>query len=146
MDLNLNWLERFFSLAQNVGEWSKDPSTKVGAVIINDLKQVVGLGFNGFPRGIRDEGLEDRELKLALTVHAEKNAILNATTSVRGCTLISTYPTCNQCAAFIIQAGIAHVYCPRPTKEQLERMVSRGDVWLYTLRAYEEAGVRLTIV
>jgi len=121
------WDYRFLELAKHVASWSKDPSTKVGAVIVNPTtKQVVGMGFNGFARGVEDteERLNDRSKKLELTVHAEVNAVLNATTSVRGC-VIYVYPTimipacCARCAGVIVQSGIKAVlgyHCPNPSE------------------------------
>lgn len=106
------WHKRFFDLAQLIASWSKDPSTKVGAVIVDELRRVVGHGYNGFPRGV-DDGEEiyaNRALKLEMVVHAEVNAILNASKDVRGAYLYCTFFPCPQCAAKIIQAGIAKVY------------------------------------
>lgn len=106
------WDIRFLNLAKHISTWSKDPSTKVGAVIVNDVRQVVGLGYNGFPRGVEDteERYTDRSLKYPMTAHAELNAVLNATAHMKGCT-IYTWPlfTCNDCAKVIIQAGIKRV-------------------------------------
>jgi dCMP deaminase len=73
------WDERFVRIAQEVASWSKDPGTKVGAVLVND-KRILATGYNGFPSGISDslERYMEREVKLAYTVHAEVNALLNA--------------------------------------------------------------------
>ena len=59
------WHRRFYQLASHVADWSKDPSTQVGACLVNDDKQVISLGFNGFPRGVEDtiERLIDKETK-----------------------------------------------------------------------------------
>lgn len=109
----MKWERRFFELARHVSTWSKDPSTQVGAVIVSDDKRVVGMGYNGFARGVKDTKLRyaDREQKYPRVVHAEPNAILNATGSVKGCSLFA-WPlnTCAACAALIIQAGIVTVY------------------------------------
>jgi dCMP deaminase len=74
------WDRRFLDLAKQVSTWSKDPSTQVGAILVNDLKQVVGMGYNGFPRGVHDwqERYDDREIKYPMVVHAEVNAIIQA--------------------------------------------------------------------
>lgn len=105
------WDRRFIELAKHVSTWSKDPSTKVGAVIVDDAHRVVGLGYNGFPRGINDtpERYADREIKYQMVVHAEANAILNAIIPVDGCTLYCTFFPCPECAKLIIQAGIKTV-------------------------------------
>ena len=104
----LKWHIRYLKMAKMVASWSKDPSTKCGAVIVNADNEVVSIGFNGFPRGVYDSPrkLNDRTTKLAMTLHAERNAILFAKQSLKGCT-IYTWPmhACSECAAMIIQAG-----------------------------------------
>lgn len=105
------WDKNFLQLAQMVSVFSKDPSTKVGAVIIDDDNRVISIGYNGFPKGIKDDSrLNNRELKYDMVVHAETNALLFANTSVKGCT-IYTWPfqPCSRCASLIIQAGIRRV-------------------------------------
>ena len=101
-------------VAELIASWSKDPSTKCGAVIASPDRTVISTGFNGLPRGVKDkeEILNDRELKYQCTIHAEENAILNATTRevLRGCSIyIHPIPPCSNCAARIIQAGITRV-------------------------------------
>ncbi len=107
------WDLRLLRLADFIAhEWSKDPSLKVGAVIADSDHIVVGIGHNGFPRGVQDyeDRYENRKLKLAYVVHAEVNAILNATRSVKSCTLYHNQTfCCNECAKLIIQAGIKTV-------------------------------------
>lgn len=108
-----SWVGRFIGLAEHVATWSKDPSTKVGAVTIDPhTKIVTGLGFNGFPRGIEDdqERLENREMKYKIVVHAEMNAVLNANNNVRGNYMFTTLPPCHDCTKFLIQAGIVRIY------------------------------------
>ena len=110
-----SWDQRFLDLAQHVAGWSKDPSTKVGAVIVNSNRHVIGLGYNGFPRGVPDNESEmaNRETKLALTIHAETNAVLNATASVSGCALyVWPFMPCSNCAGMVVNAGIARVVAP----------------------------------
>ena len=105
------WDANFLTLANTVSMFSKDPSTKVGAVIVDDDKRVVSIGYNGFPKGIKDDQrLENRELKYEMIVHAEANALLFANAPVKGCT-IYTWPfqPCSRCASLIIQAGIRRV-------------------------------------
>lgn len=109
------WHQRFIDLAQLVASWSKDPSTKVGAVLVDEKHRVLGLGYNGFPRGIADdpECLNHRPTKYALTVHAEANAILNAAPfELDGATIYCTHVPCTGCAKLIIQAGIKTVVVP----------------------------------
>ena len=111
------WDKRYLELAKHVASWSKDPSTKVGSVIVRSNNTVATMGFNGFPQRVRDtqERLGDRSTKLDLTVHAEINAMAFASESLIGCTLY-VYPLspCIRCATSIIQHGIIKVVAPRP--------------------------------
>jgi len=96
-------------------KFSKDPSTKCGAIIVDKRNRIVSIGYNGFPSKITDHPalLHDRPRKLERTIHAELNAILNATVSLEGCTLyVHPMPCCSQCALCIIQAGIERVVAP----------------------------------
>ena len=111
----LSWDEYFMGLAHLSAMRSKDPSTQVGAVIVDPQHKVVGIGYNGLPTGCSDDEFPwDREggmleSKYAFVVHAELNAILNSTRSLRGCTLyVSLFP-CNECAKAIIQSGIRKI-------------------------------------
>lgn len=125
------WDRRFLKLAELVASWSKDPSTRVGAVIVDDLRLVRGLGYNGFPRGVADDDrLRKKETKYPLVVHAEANAILNSNGSVRGCTLYSTQIPCHECCKLLIQAGISWVVFPSNVKR-----------WEEVLPFLKEAGV-----
>lgn len=109
------WNKRFLKIAEDVAEWSKDPSTRVGAVIVGNQKQILSQGFNGFARGIKDypQRYENRELKYKYIVHAEANAIYNAINngaSTLGSTIyVHGLPVCHECAKAIIQAGIKKV-------------------------------------
>ena len=105
------WDKNFLELAKTVSTFSKDPSTKVGAVIVDNDNRVISIGYNGFPKGIRDDNrLDNRDLKYDMVVHAEANALLFANAPVKGCT-IYTWPfqPCSICASLIIQAGIRRV-------------------------------------
>ncbi len=111
----LSWDEYFMGLAHLSALRSKDPSTQVGACIVDENKKVVSIGYNGLPIGCSDDefpwnregGMLDS--KYAFVVHAELNAILNSPRSLKGCTLyVSLFP-CNECAKAIIQSGIRKV-------------------------------------
>lgn len=107
------WDNWFLGLAEYVSSASKDPSTKVGAVIVDDKRRIVSLGYNGLPVGIEDtsERLENRDLKYKLIIHAERNALLFSSRSdLSGCTLY-TWPfmPCSSCASLIIQSGVSKV-------------------------------------
>ena len=106
-----NWDKRFLDLAEHVAGWSKDPSTQVGCVIVNDKRVVVGLGYNGFPRGVEDtpERLNDRPTKYLMVQHAEVNAILNGSGATQGATAYVTHAPCANCTGVLIQAGIARI-------------------------------------
>lgn len=114
------WGDRYISLAKEISTWSKDPSTQVGAVVIGNNGEVLSQGYNGFPRSIKDtpQRLKDREKKYNLVVHAEMNAIYNASlngVSLKGSTLyVYGLPICNECAKGVIQVGIDKVIATRP--------------------------------
>ena len=115
------WDHRFLALAKHISNWSKDPSTQVGAVITHTRsKRVVSMGFNGFPAGVEDtrERLDDRETKYEMVVHAEQNALMFAGDRAEGATLyVHPLPPCARCAVMIIQAGIKRVVCDQPDFE-----------------------------
>lgn len=107
------WDVRFLRLAHEVAKWSKDPSTKVGCILVKD-KKVISMGYNGFPAGISDDlsRLEDRSTKYEMTVHAEVNAVTNAALhglSTAGSTAYVTFSPCSRCAAVLVNAGISTV-------------------------------------
>lgn len=104
------WEDWFLELAKVVSRKSKDPSTKVGAVIADDKNRLISVGFNGYPRGIADTGLDNREEKYAKVIHAEINAILFARRDLTDCTLY-IYPLapCSNCMSVIIQSGISRI-------------------------------------
>lgn len=111
------WDCRFLDLAAHISGWSKDPSTKVGCVVVGSDREIRSTGFNGFPRGIDDseERLTDRERKYPLICHAEENAIMHAARigiSLKGCIAYVTWPPCTRCARSLIQAGVIEVVYP----------------------------------
>lgn len=117
------WDERYIKLAEYIADWSKDPSTKVGAVIVDDKGRIVSLGFNGFPQKISDnDRLNDRDKKYNVIVHAEANAILFANKDLSGCT-IYTYPfqPCSSCSGLIIQSGIKRVVTVKTDNDRWQK-------------------------
>jgi dCMP deaminase len=113
----MKWDWRFLRLARHISDWSKDPSTKVGCVVVGPDREIRSTGFNGFPRGIEDsdERLSNRELKYPLICHAEENAIMHAArigVSLRGCVAYVTWPPCTRCARSLVQAGVSAVVYP----------------------------------
>lgn len=131
-----DWHKRFLDLCEHVATWSKDPSTKLGSVIVDDKKRIVSVGYNGFPRGVEDfeERYEDRPTKYLFVAHAERNALDNAPMMVDNCTMYVTLLPCNECAKSIIQKGITKVVTYRPTREDVFN-------WNITLTMFKEAGV-----
>jgi len=123
----MGWVNRYLELAEFIASWSKDPSRKVGAVIISsENNRVVSTGYNGFPAKVEDskERLENREDKLLYTVHAELNAILAARNfNLKNCTIYSTLFPCAHCMGAIIQSGINRVvtYTPDETNFKWEK-------------------------
>jgi dCMP deaminase len=112
------WDRRFLELARHISGWSKDPSTKVGAVIVDPDNRVVSVGYNGFPRGVADleHRLNDRELKYKIVVHAERNAMLFARQTLTGCILyVWPFMSCAACAGMAIQVGLARHVAPLVT-------------------------------
>lgn len=142
IDREMKWDRRFLEMAAFVSRWSKDPSTQCGAVIVRPDNTIASLGFNGFPRGLRDDPhlYEDRSLKYPRVIHAELNAILSAREPVRGYTLYTfpagLAPTCDRCAVHVIQAGIGRVV---HFKEDTP-MSRRWNPEL-SLALYKEAGI-----
>jgi dCMP deaminase len=108
------WDKRFLSMAKFVSEWSKDPSTKVGAVIVTRENVIASIGYNGFAQSMPDVAshYSNREQKYSRIVHSETNAIVLARKDVRDHTIYVTHPPCDRCAVTIIQSGIARVVCP----------------------------------
>jgi len=139
------WTKRYLQIAEDVSSWSKDPSTKIGAVCVGHKGQLLSQGYNGFPRGIKDSSdrLQDREEKYKYVVHAELNCIFNA--AINGVSLdrstmyLYGLPTCTECAKGIIQVGISRVIIQQP-REGLERWEESTDKAISMLK---EAGVRV---
>lgn len=137
----LTWDEYFMGVAMLSAQRSKDPSTRVGACIINRRKRIVGIGYNGLPIGCPDDAFPwDREgdfldTKYPYVCHAELNAILNAiSTDLAGCSIYTTLFPCNECAKVVIQSGIAEVV-------YLEDKYSESDSVKASRRMFDSAGV-----
>ena len=117
------WADRYMKLAQVISTWSKDPSTKVGAIVVGHNGEILSQGYNGFPRKIKDTNnrLNNRSEKYKYIIHAEMNAIFNA--SLNGVSLqnssiyIYGLPICHECAKGIIQVGIKNVIIHKQIKD-----------------------------
>ena len=139
-----NWDKRFLKLAKHISEWSKDPSTKVGCVVVGPDRELRSTGFNGLPRGIEDneERLNNREIKYPLICHAEENAIMHAARigiSLKGCTAYVTWPPCTRCARALIQAGVSTIVYP----ENIEIPERWMDDFNLSLNMLKEAKISL---
>ena len=138
----LSWDEYFMGIALLSSMRSKDPSTQVGACIVNPDKRILSMGYNGMPRCCSDDELpwdkndDPLNSKYLYVCHAELNAILNcAVGGVRGCTVYTTLFPCNECAKAIIQSGIAEVV-------YMSDKYSDSDSVLASKRMFDTAGVK----
>lgn len=142
----MSWDQRFLDLAQHISSWSKDPSTKVGAVAVRD-RRVLATGYNGFPRGVADlpGRLADRNEKLLRTVHAEANIIAQAARSGvsldRATVYVWPFLPCSSCCTLLIQAGIKRVVVPdMPIPDRWSESFDMSQ------KMFKEATVELTLM
>lgn len=149
----ISWDEYFMGVALLAARRSKDPNTQVGACIVDRNNVILTTGYNGFPQGCSDDEFPwDREgeiTKYPFVVHAELNAILNASgKSLRGSTLYVALFPCNECAKAIIQAGVAEVvylsdkYADTPSTQASKMMLKAAGV---ALRQFEPAIKEITL-
>ena len=143
----ISWDEYFMGVALLAAQRSKDPSTQVGACIVDANNRILSTGYNGFPKGCSDDEFpwnrDDAlgETKYPFVVHAELNAILNASgKSLAGATLYVALFPCNECAKAIIQSGITEVvylsdkYNGTPSFVASRRMLAAANVKLTQLK------------
>lgn len=143
----ISWDEYFMGVALLAAQRSKDPSTQVGACIVDDSKRILSTGYNGFPHGCSDDDFpwnrddSKGETKYQFVVHAELNAILNASgKNLNGSTVYVALFPCNECAKAIIQSGIAEVvylsdkYHDTPSTIASRRMLNAAGVKLTQLK------------
>ena len=137
-----DWDLRFLRLAREVSTWSKDASTKVGAVIVDPRKHIVSVGYNGFPASLRDDYNITREEKLARTVHAEMNALLNAPLGipVKSSLYVYPLPPCDVCFLHLLSQRIRRVAHLKMSDAHAERW---GPAFARTQALASEAGVTL---
>jgi dCMP deaminase len=112
----ISWDEYFMGIALLSAKRSKDPSTQVGACIVNRYNKIVGIGYNGFPIGCDDDLLpwdktseNENDTKYPYVVHAEANAILNSTKDLHGSRIYVALFPCNECTKLIIQSGVVEI-------------------------------------
>jgi|TARA_R100000081_G_C4745085_1_gene131175 dCMP deaminase len=138
------WDQRWLDIAGQVSSWSKDPSTKIGAIAVKD-KRLVATGYNGFPRGIEDteDRWNNREEKYMYVIHAEMNCIYNANyhhQSLKGATMyIVGLPVCHECAKGIIQAGVSRVVATFAPLDSVPMKWLESNA--ITEKMFKEAGV-----
>ncbi|MDR2760786.1 MAG: hypothetical protein LBB09_02980 [Rickettsiales bacterium] len=106
----LSWDQYFMNIAKEVAKKSKDPSTKVGCVMVDKSNRPISFGYNGFIMGC-DESLmtHERPFKDMLTIHAEMNALIFAKRDVEGCKMYVTHASCDNCLKHMLQAGIREI-------------------------------------
>lgn len=130
-------------MAEYVSRPSKDPSTKTGAVIVDQKRRVVSVGYNGLPKGVKDtpERLENREIKYKAIVHCERNSIIFASQPLDGC-ILYTWPfqSCATCASMVIQAGITRCVAPYSDNPRWQ------EEFALATEMFNEAGVELVLL
>ena len=148
---SMKWHYRFMEVATLISSWSKDNSTKTGAVVVGPDREIRATGYNGPVRGVDDDVDEryERPTKYDFFEHAERNAIYNAClcgTSLKGCTIYVTHFPCTDCARAIIQSGIKQVV----THELEQNANTPQNTWrdriLYSQQMLKEAGIELVIL
>ena len=141
-----DWDIHFLAIAKLCSKKSKDPSTKVGAVIFDSDKRIVSVGYNGFPKNISDdpEKYLNREIKYQMVIHAEINAILFAKRDLNNCS-IATWPfiSCSNCTSAIIQAGIKKIVSPKLPENLIERWGKSCDL---SIEMYKQANVEIVLL
>jgi dCMP deaminase len=143
---NQKWDERYIELARQISTYSKDPFTQTGAVIVDSSNRVVSVGYNGFPKGVKDdvERYQNRDLKNSLIVHCETNAVAFARRDLTGCVLYTwPFQSCSRCAGLVIQSGIHRCVAPPIPDDKKERW--EEDMKLAAMM-FEEAGLQLDII
>ena len=141
-----SWDKWFLGQAILISKKSKDPSTKVGAVLVDQENRPLSNGFNGPPRKVRDSSdrLYHRETKLKIVLHAEHNAVLLAERAISGCSCyLWPLPPCAHCASILIQKEVLRVIAPEPSKEAIDRW---GKDLILSEELFKEASVELVII
>lgn len=143
--MDTKWDKRFLDLASHIAGWSKDPSTKVGCVIVRPDKTIASVGYNGFPRGVQDDAdrYSNRDLKYLMVKHAEENAIYSAKEPLTGYTAYVTHHPCANCSGSLIQNGVSRIVTREPDpafRERFSESFRASEIML------QEAGVDLVIL
>ena len=136
-----DWDDYYLDLAREISGRSKDPSTRVGAIIVRPDKTICSTGYNGFPAKMRDQEswYTNREEKYSRIIHGEINALVHSRERVDGYTLYTVpFACCDRCAVIMIEAGITTFVHPKLPEELRERW---GESLKKTLQYYRECGV-----
>lgn len=144
----IEWEQYFVALSKITAMRSKDPNTKVGAIIVNDRNRILSLGYNGMPNGDDSfpwsrEAENEKDKKYPYVIHAEINAVLNASTDLRGTTMYTTLFPCSNCAKFIVQTGITKIcyisnfYAGTEDHEISEFILKKGNVAMQQVKDIE---------
>ncbi|MBT3416725.1 AAA family ATPase [Candidatus Woesearchaeota archaeon] len=139
----IEWDTYFMGIALLSAKRSKDPNTQVGACIINQEKKIIGIGYNGFPRGCPDDKLpwareaeNKNDTKYPYVVHAEANAILNSTRELKNSKIYVALFPCNECAKLIIQSGMQEVI-------YLDDKYNGDDAHKASIKLLKMAGIKI---
>lgn len=136
----ISWDQYFMGVAELSKLRSKDPNTQVGACLVNTDKRIIGIGYNGLPQMLSDDEFpwtnngDFQETKYPYVVHAEANAILNATQSLKGATCYVTLFPCHECTKLLIQSGVRELvymenkYSDTPSHQAAIRMLEKSGV------------------
>lgn len=139
-DKYISWDQYFMGVASLSALRSKDPSTQVGACLVNEDKRIIGIGYNGLPQVLSDDEfpwVKDgnfEETKYPYVVHAEANAILNATQSLKHATCYVTLFPCHECTKLLIQSGVKELvykenkYEDTPSHKAALRMLEKANI------------------
>lgn len=141
-----SWDDYFMTMVYVVASKSKDNKTHLGAIIVGQKKEIVSVGYNGFPRGINDFAPErqERPEKYFWMEHAERNAIYNATligASLENCKMYTNGIPCMDCARAVIQSGIKEVIVDKKWNEDNSELWNEHSI--RALKMFEEAGVKV---
>ena len=147
------WITYFFTIAKVVSEQSKDPSTKVGCVVVDNNKHILATGYNGFPVGMRDSDARynDREFKLRHVCHAEANAICQRAQTgscFKDAFIFVTLQPCIECAKLIIQSGIKEVHFlidEEANRRREEALAAKGENLVNDWRKSKDDAIKMLV-
>ena len=145
------WHKRFMEVAELVSTWSKDPSTKVGAIVVGPDREIRSTGYNGLVRGVDDNKPErlERPTKYDFFEHAERNAVYNACligASLKGCATNETSIPCPDCARANIQSRIKMAATYKPEFDENAPQNTWRDKLVFSEEMFKEAGIEYLLL